>query len=376
VALIERREPRTAGFSSYYRVAMRANAIVAARFASQLLAAERGADPVAVTRRLLAVQAQDLRSARLAVRARTSGLSVADFDHTLTDARSLVIGWLNRGTLHLVHREDYWWLHALTTPPLFAGNARRLAALGVGPRATERGVAAVERALSADGPLTRDELRERVRKARVPTEGQALVHVLMAACLRGVAIRGPLRGKQHAYVSAREWLGAAPRLDRDRALAELARRYLVGHAPADERDLAKWAGLPLRAARSGLDAIARELVRRGDGLLELDGAATAGAPRSCLLDQWDPLLVGWRSRAGLLADYPRVDSPEAHYRPFAYAGGRAVATWGLRAGTVELDPFGRVTRAERKALDADARDLVRFLAPAPVTPTRRGGRRG
>jgi Winged helix DNA-binding domain len=355
---------------------MPANEIVAARFASQLLGAGRGADAVAVTERLLAVQAQDLRSARLAIRARTQGLAVADVDGALGETPALVIGWLNRGTLHLVRREDYWWLHALTTPPLFTGNARRLADLGVSPRATDRGVAAIERALSDEGPLTRDELRERVRKARVATEGQALVHVLMAACLRGVAVRGPFRGKQHAYVLAREWLGEPPRFSRDGALAELARRYLRGHAPADEGDLAKWAGLPLRDARAGLAAIAGRLVHRDDGLLGLEAAAPVDEPRACLLDQWDPLLVGWRSRAALLAEYPRVESPEAHYRPFAYARGRAVATWGLRGQVVQLEPFTRVTRAERRALDADARDVVRFFAPAPVKPSRRDGRRG
>src|SRR4051794_20207816 len=100
------------------------------RFASQLLCEERGADAVAVADRLLAVQAQELRSARLAVRARTSGLSASDVDRCLTEERTLVVGWLNRGTLHLVRREDYWWLHALSTPPLFTGNTRRLAQTG------------------------------------------------------------------------------------------------------------------------------------------------------------------------------------------------------------------------------------------------------
>ena len=101
--------------------------LVAARFERQLLGADQARDPVAVAERLLAVQAQDLRSARLAVRARTRGVSLADLDRALTSDRSLVIGWLNRGTLHLVRAEDYWWLHALTTPSLFTGNARRLA---------------------------------------------------------------------------------------------------------------------------------------------------------------------------------------------------------------------------------------------------------
>src|SRR3954447_14379564 len=160
--------------------------LVASRFERQLLGGERAGDAVAVAERLLAVQAQDLRSARLAVRARARGASLAGLDRALTSERSLVIGWLNRGTLHLVRVEDYPWLHALTTPPLFTGNARRLAQTGVSPRAAEMGVATVERALSAEGPLTRDELRDRLAEAKVPTSGQALVHVLMLACLRGV----------------------------------------------------------------------------------------------------------------------------------------------------------------------------------------------
>jgi hypothetical protein len=336
--------------------------VLPARFASQLLSAERGRNAVAVCDRLLAVQAQDLRSARLAVRARTTGLTAGDVDRALTETQTLVIGWLNRGTLHLVRREDYWWLHALTTPPLFTGNARRLELTGVSAAAADRGVDVIERALATDGALTRDELRDRVQAAGVPTEGQALVHLLMLACLRGIAVRGPLRGKHHAYVLAGEWLGAPAPFDRDRALAELARRYLRGHAPAHERDLAKWAGLPLRDAHSGLESIAGELVQRGDDLVELKAAAATGAPRTCLLDQWDPLLVGWCSRDALLEHYPRREEPEAHFRPFAYAAGRAVATWGLRQGVVTIDePFTPLSAAQREEVAAEAADVERFF---------------
>ena len=335
-----------------------------ARFTTQLLSGERAADAVAVCDRLLAVQAQDLRSARLAIRARTDDLSALDVDRALSDERTLVVGWLNRGTLQLVRGEDYWWLHQLTTPPLFAGNARRLAACGVTAAAGERGVAAIERALTESGPLTRDQLRDRVQAVGVPTAGQALVHLLMLVCLRGIALRGPLLDGKHAYVLARDWLEPPASLERDRALGELARRYLCGHAPADERDLAKWAGLPLRDTREGLRAIASALVQRDDGLLTLKGARRRGSARPCLLDQWDPLLVGWRSRASLLEHYPRRSSPEAHYRPFAYARARAIATWSLGRGVVSIgEPFAPVTQADTNALVNDAADIVRFLAP-------------
>ena len=324
--------------------------LVESRFASQLLGNERAADAVAVAERLLAVQAQDLRSARLAIRARTSGLTAGDVDRCLNEG-TLVVGWLNRGTLHLVRRDDYWWLHALTTRPLFTGNGRRLAQTGVTPDAAERGIAAIEGALTDDGPLTRDELRVRVDAAGVATAGQALVHLLMLACLRGIAVRGPLLDGRHAYVLARDWIGRPPPVVRETALAERARRYLAGHAPADDRDLAKWAGLPLRDARAGLEAA-------GGGT-----RPAAGPARTCLLDQWDPVLVGWATRGELLAHYPRRDSPEAHYRPFAYVRGRAVARWGVRQGKAELDePFAPLRRPDERALAADADDVVRFLA--------------
>src|SRR5918995_6476566 len=111
-----------------------------ARLTAQLLAGAPASDPVAVVERLLAVQGQDPRGARLAVRARTEGVTAADVDRALTDERSLLITWLNRGTLHLVRSDDYGWLHALTAPRQLKPTARRLSQLGVGAADADRGV--------------------------------------------------------------------------------------------------------------------------------------------------------------------------------------------------------------------------------------------
>jgi hypothetical protein len=315
-----------------------------------------------VAERLLAVQGQDPRGARLAIRARTTGLTASDVDRALTEDRSLLITWLNRGTLHLVRSEDYAWLHALTTPPLFTGNARRLAQEGISPSEADRAVAAIERSLADEGPLGRRRLGERVAAAGVRTEGQALVHLLMLASLRGVAVRGPVAGSEHAYVLVRDWLGAPRPVDRDRSLAELARRYLAGHGPADDRDLAKWVGLPLRDARAGLGAIAAELDHREDGLVDLAGRPpAAGLPPPRLLGSYDPILLGWRDRKPLLRSHQARVTVGGLFRPFALARGHAVATWQLRAGAVELEPLGPLAREDEAALAADADDVVRFL---------------
>jgi hypothetical protein len=308
------------------------------------------------------VQAQDPRGARLAIRARTTGLTAATVDRALTADRSLLVTWLNRGTLHLVRSEDYHWLHALTSPPRFTGTARRLAQEGVAAGAADRGVTAIERALAEDGPLTRAQLRARVAAAGVPTEGQALVHVLMLASLRGLVVRGPVVGREQAHVLVRDWIGPPPRIDREAALAELARRYLAGHGPADDRDLATWAGLPLRDARAGLKAIASELAEHRDGLVDLAGRGRAAAPpRPRLLGPYDPVLLGWRSRAPLLGAHGRAVAVGGLFRPFALVGGRAAATWRMAGGRVVLEPFGRLTRRDAAALHADAADVARFI---------------
>jgi Winged helix DNA-binding domain len=248
------------------------------------------------------------------------------------------------------------------TPPLLKGNARRLAQMGVSGSAADRGVAAIERSLAGEGPLTRDELRDRVASARVPTEGQALVHVLMLASLRGVAVRGPMKDGKHAYALVRDWLGEPEPVDRERALAELARRYLAGHGPAGDRDLARWAGLPLRDARAGLSAIAAALEEDEDGLVDLAGRAPAAElPPPRLLGAFDPVLLGWTSREPLLGGHEPKIVAGGLFRPFALVRGRAAATWTLRRGEVALEPFGRLARDDAAALEADAAGVLRFL---------------
>lgn len=338
-------------------------AVTAARLTSQLLSGPPAPDPVAVAERLLAVQGQDSRGARLAVRARTSGLSAADVDRALTEERSLLITWLNRGTLHLVRSEDYGWLQALTTPPLRSGIDRRLRQEGVEPGVAERGVRQIERSLADEGPLTRDQLRRRVAAADVPTEGQAFVHLLALASVRGLVVRGPMVDGSHAFVLVRDWRGEPEPVDREGALAELARRYLVGHGPADDRDLARWAGLSLRDVRFGLDAIASELVEREDGLVDLAARAPAeGLPPPLLLGPFDPVLLGWRSREALLGSSQAIVTVNGIFRPFALVDGRAAGTWTMPAGEVRLEPFEPLAPDVAAALEREAADVARFMA--------------
>jgi hypothetical protein len=322
--------------------------VVAARLRAQMLAERSACSAGEVVRHLLAVQAQDPRGARLAVRPRSRGVSAADVDDALGRGE-LLVSWLNRGTLHLVAAEDYWWLHPLTTPQLGTGNVRRLRQEGVSAAQAERGVEEILAAVRG-GPQTRAALRTRLAAAGVPTAGQALVHLLVAATLRGHVVRGPMIGSDQAFVSVEAWLGRRPPpLKRDEALGRLARRYLAGHAPATCEDLAKWAGIPLGDARRGMDP-APAVVPPADGL---------PAPR--LLGPFDPLLLGWASRAPFVGSRASVVTTNGVFRPVALVRGRVVGTWSLAGGVLKLSLLETVSDPDVHRLIADAADVLRYL---------------
>ena len=134
------------------------------RTTAQLLAGPPARRVAAVPRQLLALQAQDLRAVRLAVRARSAGITAAGVNDAL-DRREVVIGWLCRGTLHMVEPEDYPWLLGLTGPPQRQANARRLLQEGFPPGRAERAVRLIERAL-ADGPMERGAIGEHAGRPR------------------------------------------------------------------------------------------------------------------------------------------------------------------------------------------------------------------
>src|SRR5215218_10097661 len=331
---------------------MDAAALRARRAAAQLLHRPSVAGAARVVRELLAVQAQDARAARLALRARTEGLTAAAVDAALSDERSIVAAWLGRGTLHLVTPDDYPWLLGLTAPRGAAGGERRLRQEGVSADDAERAVAIVERALAADGALTRAELAERIRAAGIRAAGQATPHLLGLAARRGVAVLGPVRDGERAFALARDWLGATPELPlpadrRDAALAELARRYLRGHG----------------------QAIAAELADAGPGgLVDLAGRPEpppeALAPR--LLPAFDPYLLGWKDRGFAVPDAHarRVHPGGGILRAVATSDGVAVGTWSARRRGASLDiaiePFGPLGVGVAEALDREAGDVARF----------------
>jgi hypothetical protein len=324
-----------------------------ARARSQRLLGERLRDPLAAVRASAGIQAQDAAAAALSIRARTTGLMRVDVERALVEERSIVRLWAMRSTIHLVPSEDARWLVDLLGPIGLRGAHRRLGQLGVPEEDRPRAVAAICAALREHGPLTRAELMEHVARAGVETAGQAAAHLPALAALQGLVCFGPpARGGKPTYALRDDWLGRdLPRLTRDEALAELARRYVRGFAPTAPEDFASWSGLPLRDARAAWGVIAPR---------SPDPPPAPNPPVVRLLPAFDTYLLGYRTRDAVVPPKHarRVWPGGGIVRPTVVANGRAVGTWRRTGARVELEPFpGTEVDA-----DDEVADVQRFLA--------------
>lgn len=332
------------------------------RAAGLLLDRAESRTPLEIARHMLAVQAQNLRQARFAIRARSKGLTVADVDRAFNE-REIVITWLNRGTLHITPAEDYPWLLALTAVRQHTSSQTRLRQLGVSPRQEQKGIELMLKALAGNGPMTRPQIGELLAGRGIPTKANALTHIIFEAALHGKVVMGPMHGKRHAVALTADWLGKQPRVDRDTALAELARRYLRSRGPANATDLAYWAGINLGDARRGFGAIERELAAAGDGLAVLKDAQRR-APRAIpprMLAGWDDWLLSWKDRSFVVRDHHVGDLIPGGglFHPALTVDGLVVGSWRAPASGITLHLFDDTDPA---VFEKEIADVERFEA--------------
>jgi hypothetical protein len=325
------------------------------------------------------LQAQDAKAARLQVRARSGGLTAADLDAACGAAdRSVVRGWLMRGTLHAVPATDLRWLTALLGQRVADSARGRRRQLGLDDELCGRALTALERVLAGRPPMTRDGVVAALAGHGIVLDprSQAPAHLMLYAAATGLVCRGPETAADvSTYVLREEWLAAVPAggPEGDEALAELAVRHATSYGPSTAADFARWSGLPLGAARRGRAAAGRRIaeVEGPDGPLAV-AAGTEPPHRPAgvrLTGHFDPYLLGYADRDLLLAPSiaRRIATGGGLLMPCVLYDGEVVATWRhtrRAAGlTLHVEPLAApFPAAVEPALDAETADLGRFLS--------------
>jgi hypothetical protein len=332
--------------------------IPARRLRNQLLAGNGAATPHAVVSHLGAIQAQDYLGALWAVGVRMRRAVEEDVERALAE-RAIVRCWPMRGTLHFVAAEDVRWMLDLLAPRVLAKSRARLEReFDLDAQTLRRCRTLVERALAGERSMTRPEIYALLQKAGIPTGGSSGLHILFWLAHERVLCFGARRGKQPAFVLLDEWLPESKPRPREEALAELARRYFAGHAPATIADFAWWSGLTGKEAKEAVASSG----------LDLDRAATAREVRGVrLLPPFDEYTVAYKDRSAILdpAFAKRVNAGGGMLNAIVVVNGRVVGTWRRtlkgNAVAIEVSAFGELTAESLRALEKEKERYAKFV---------------
>jgi hypothetical protein len=219
----------------------------------------------------------------------------------------------------------------------------------------------------------RDRRRAEVWAARI-ARGEPGLGVLM----RYAATTGTVLIRWDGARAPKVWTVPRPMIEPLDARRELARRYLRVFGPGTSASFGKWAAVSARAARAAFDGLELVPVRTPLGdewILARDESLVReqGAPSTAvrLLPSGDPywLCHDAARRAFLVPDERKRDTL---WLPSVWPGALLVAgelagTWRRQQTSVSLEPWRRLTRAERDAVDAEIASLplLRRRAASP-----------
>ncbi|MGH2681388.1 MAG: winged helix DNA-binding domain-containing protein [Actinomycetota bacterium] len=314
-----------------------------------------------VIERVGGLQTQYAPAGYVALRTRLEGFRRQDLTRAL-ERRRVVQAWMMRSTIHMASAHDFW---------LFLAGVReaRRRAWVQGFRTTPReGAAAgakVERLLG-DGPRRRAEIVKELGFDSATWYG---------ACLWVDLVRVPPSGtwdrpRADLYGLARDWLGAAPEMTRDEGLEHRLRRYLGAFGPASAGDAASWIGVRPTALAPVLErmSLRRFLDENGTELVDLPRAPlppadTPAPPR--LLGVWDAMLLAHARRTQVLPERVRsrvFNTKTPHSINTFLVDGQVAGGWRHEDGRIVLDPFDRLSKETRRALDDEAEHLAELFA--------------
>jgi hypothetical protein len=329
------------------------------------------------------MQSQDYPGAKWGIGLRAA-VTDEEVDRACDDG-AIIRTHILRQTWHFVARDDIRWMLALSGPRVNAISAHYYRKMELDERTFTRSREVFERALRDRTYLTRPELGAALRQAGITASGTRLAFLTMRAELDAVICNGPRRGNQPTYALLEERVPPAKSIDRDEALARLARRYFTSHGPATVKDYVWWSGLTLRDARAGLDLAGSSLVHDAVGGFTYWAAdrrtpKTVASPAAYLLPNYDEYLIAHKDRHLVVSrgsgdGVTRIKDPFVHH---VVIDGRLAGSWTrtVKAGAVAVEcaMYGRPNAEAARALDAAAARLGKFLklpATSSCLPLRR-----
>jgi hypothetical protein len=340
-----------------------------------------GKDVARVVSDICGIQAQVLSAAELAIRARVEGVGQQDVRNALWKDHAILKTWCMRGTLHLLATSDLPLYVAALKTKLEEAVRWLQKDGGVTPSEVASITEGIREALRR-GSLTREELTRNValRLKLKPKTRKYLMSpwgvLLRPAAYQGILAFGESLGPNVTFASPASWVGRWREPSPTEAILDLFRRYLGCYGPATVSDFGHWWGGLQPKERSALDSFVPELeqvVMDGfEGLMLKRGAEEASGLEPArgvkLLPSFDPYPMFYSPREKFVprTHKSRIFRQTAGWNyPALVVDGYAAGIWNLkkRSGRVEIEvePFRALNSREREGVQAEAKDIARFL---------------
>jgi hypothetical protein len=336
---------------------------VSMRLLSQQLASPQFKEPAEVVSWFGAMQAQEYKAMRWAVSMRTKRPSYQAFEQAFNSGE-IIRTHLLRTTWQLIAGEDLGWMLAVCRNKALAGLRGWMHANGVDISEKEEARISGIFADAAAGKrsLLKEEFAEALRERGIDMDEQHLSYHLRLAELSGLLCSGDLHPTKRTLCLVSEKVKHPLLLDRDEALARLARKYFRSHGPATQEDFVWWSGLNVNDCRRAMALLGEELVpvrHRGRNFFILREARLRGFRSGgvLLLPAFDEYLIGYKSRDVVLppAQAHRAHNQSGIFYHVVALDGRIVGNWTPSARDGGIDLF-------QEGLCLPAPSLARQLA--------------
>jgi winged helix DNA-binding protein len=335
---------------------------------------ENASDVVA---RLGALQGQDYLGVLWAIGLRMRHATEANIEQAIAD-RTIVRSWPMRGTLHYVAAADIRWLLKLMEPRAIASSAFRNRQLELDDATFAKSDKVLARKLEGGKQLTRPELAAALERAGISTANYRLAHILYRASILRLICFGARRGKQLTFTLFDEWVPECKTIERDEALAELARRYFTSHGPATLQDFIWWSGLKAADARASIEMVKPQFMQEvvGDQTYWFSQSAPIkkDATKVYLLPPFDEYTVAYKDRSAVLdPTYAKLmNTGYGIFKPIVVVDGEIAGIWKREVKKnslkIAVSPFNSLTKSNQQKIARAADRYAEFLGlPAEVS---------
>lgn len=321
-----------------------------------------------------AVQAQDYLGSLWAIGLRMKNAIEADIEQAIAE-KTIVRTWPMRGTLHFVAATDIRWMLKLMAARIINGRAKSIyQQAGLDEAIFTKSKKLFAKALQGGKQMRRDAMYELLEKQKISTANSRGLHILSRLSHDAFLCFGAREGKQPTFALLDEWVPATKTLERDEALAEIARRYFTSHGPATLQDFIWWTGLGVAEAKEALEMVKSSLEQES-----IEGqpywfspslqSVKAESPNAYLLPPYDEYTVAYKDRSAVLNPiYARQASTgNGIFYPIIVINGQVAGTWKRTIKkdvvTITLAPFDKLNKVEMSALEKAAQRYQIFLKP-------------